>query len=198
MLDEQLKAGINDLVKQIAEVFHISLPIGIVQNSVLSQYDKGLDLIGSQLNMNFTRDPARLETLQGYVLDNIKDLSEEVSNKLRKEIVQGVVNLESTAKVQERIKKVTDMATDRARMIARTELNRAENVGHIDGARQSDLKLMKRWDAHLDKRTSAVCTDLDGQTIPLNSKFKWQGKEFDAPPAHPNCRSTLVFVQKDN
>ena len=29
----------------------------------------------------------------------------------------------------------------------------------------------------------------------LDEKFKYQGKEFDAPPAHPNCRSTLRFIQ---
>jgi len=90
-----------------------------------------------------------------------------------------------------------DVGVDRARAIARTEINRAENMGHIDGARQSGLKLMKQWDAHLDKRTSQVCKDLNGKKIPMNDKFKWRGQEFDAPPAHVNCRSVLIFIQED-
>ena len=76
-------------------------------------------------------------------------------------------------------------------------MSRAQNMGHIDGARQSNLKLKKRWDAHLDNRTSEVCNHLDGQTIGLDEKFKHNGQEFDIPPAHPNCRSTLIFVEDD-
>jgi len=117
-----------------------------------------------------------------------------MADKLRSELQRGLMNLESVDKLKERVQKVMDVSAERARMIARTEANRAENMGHIDGARQSDVKLMKKWDAHLDNRTSAVCNDLDGKIIPLDKKFKWNGQEFDAPPAHPNCRSTLLFV----
>jgi SPP1 gp7 family putative phage head morphogenesis protein len=90
-----------------------------------------------------------------------------------------------------------EMTVDRARMIARTEMNRAANMGHIDGARESGLNLKKRWDAHLDNRTSPVCRALDGKTVGIDEKFVHNGEEFDAPPAHPNCRSTLIFIQED-
>lgn len=192
-----IKADIARIIDRIANLFKISITPGIIAGDVVKFYDEGLDKAGLQFEMNFTRDPERLGLLNDYVTKNIKNLSDDTMESLRKEITQGVVNLESVSKVSERIKKVLDVTSERAKVIARTELNRAENIGHIDGARQSELKLLKRWDAHLDSRTSAICRALDGQTIPLDAKFKYDGKEFDAPPSHPQCRSTLIFVQKD-
>jgi len=80
-------------------------------------------------------------------------------------------------------------------MIARTEANRALNMGHIDSARQSGLKLHKEWVAAIDDRTSAICKDLNGKRLPLSEKFMYKGQPYDAPPAHPSCRSRLIFVQ---
>ena len=71
------------------------------------------------------------------------------------------MNLGSVPQMMKRIKKVKDISIDRAKMIARTELNRAENIGNLDGARQSGLNLVKEWSAHIDARTSQVCRDLN-------------------------------------
>lgn len=45
-----------------------------------------------------------------------------------------------------------------------------------------------KWHATLDKRTSLVCITRDGKIFPLDTGPR--------PPAHPNCRSTMIPVVK--
>jgi SPP1 gp7 family putative phage head morphogenesis protein len=49
------------------------------------------------------------------------------------------------------------------------------------------------YSAFLDKRTSDICQNLDGQT------FKWSDREpgVNFPPMHPNCRSTYLLPDLD-
>jgi len=106
------------------------------------------------------------------------------------------MNGEGVAKLSKRVEGVIAEGKNRASMIARTESNRAENMGSLDGYKQSGLEGEKEWVATIDANTSPVCKALDGKRVPLNGKFDWKGEEFDAPPAHVNCRSTLVFRPK--
>jgi len=195
-LDAETKSIITDLINKFVKILNINVLSGTVFEQIKKGYDKGINEAEAQFDLNFTRDSERLQFLQKYSFDNIIGMNDDIADKLRSELQRGFMNLESTSKIQERIKKVMGVAEDRARVIARTEMNRAQNMGHLDSAKQTGLKVVKRWDAHLDKRTSEVCRYLDGKEVPLNKKFKWEGQEFDAPPAHPNCRSTLIFIQK--
>ncbi|MAQ49047.1 MAG: phage head morphogenesis protein [Chloroflexi bacterium] len=49
-----------------------------------------------------------------------------------------------------------------------------------------DIVKKVRWVSTLDGRTSAVCRSLDGREFPVDKGIR--------PPAHPNCRSTVVAV----
>ena len=196
MIETELKNVLNDMINKFVQVLNVGLFVDDVANGLKKEYDKGLMDAESQFNMNFVRDENRLQLLQKFAIGNVKDLNTSIADSLRKEITQGIINLESVNELQKRVQKVFDVSIERARTIARTETVRAQNMGHIDAARQTGLKLYKKWDAHLDSRTSKVCAYLDGKEIPIDDKFKWEDKEFDAPPAHPNCRSTLLFIQK--
>lgn len=54
--------------------------------------------------------------------------------------------------------------------------------------RNSRLIKAVQWVSTLDGRTSAICRARDGQTYPLDKGPR--------PPAHPNCRSSVVPVVK--
>jgi len=196
-LDIETKNILTDLINKFLSIFNVTIIADTVQKEIVKEYDKGLEAAEINFQMNFSRNTERLDFLEKYTFDNIKGMNDDIADKLRGELQRAFMNLESIDKIKDRVKKVMDVSVDRARMIARTEMNRAENMGHIDGARQSGLKLMKQWDAHLDKRTSPICRSLNGKKIPMDSKFKYQGQDFDSPPAHPNCRSTLIFVQEE-
>jgi len=196
MIDAELKNVVNDLVKRFTDILKLSAFADVVRKFVEEHYIQGAKDIAMQFNFNYSGDPARASFLSSYVFDNIKGMNEDIADRLRKEISQGLLNLESVQKLKGRVQKVMGIAVDRARTIAITEANRAENAGNVDAARASGLTLVKEWDAHLDKRTSAVCRYLDKKTQPMDGKFKYQGEEFDSPPAHPRCRSRLIFIQK--
>lgn len=50
--------------------------------------------------------------------------------------------------------------------------------------RNKDIVKAVRWTSALDSRTSDICMALDGRTFDIDSGPR--------PPAHPNCRSTMV------
>ena len=193
----ELKAVIEDLINKLLEIINLKIIPEVLKKILKKNYDEGIEQAEVQFGMNFFEDSEKLGFLEKYTFDNIKGMTDEIADKLRKELSQGLMNLESISQLQKRVESVMDVGEERARMIARTETNRAKNMGHLDGARQSGLDVVKRWDAHLDNRTSAVCKALNGKEVPLDDKFVYEGQEFDAPPAHVNCRSTLIFIQKD-
>lgn len=196
-LPVETKDVITDIINEFVKAVDMSIASGVVQRVLKEAYDKGLDEIGLQLGMNFMGDPKRLEFLQSYTFENIKDMNDEMAGKLRKEISQSLLNLEGVEMMKKRVQSVMDVTVNRARMIARTEAVRAANMGHLDGARESGLNMVKEWSAHIDARTSPICKALNGKQVPINSQFTYKGEKFDAPPAHPFCRSTLLFIQKD-
>ena len=84
-------------------------------------------------------------------------------------------------------------------MIARTETNRALNQGKLLAMKGSGIEMQKKWLTHKDDRTSPICMRLDGQTVELDEDFKddvsgWEGQ---SPPSHVNCRSTVLFIEKE-
>ena len=103
---------------------------------------------------------------------------------------------------QFRVAEATKIRMQRARAISRTETNDALARGLQDSWRQaSDAGLMqpgakKQWAAmpYDEKRSSDVCQELDGQEVGINEMFTSSEGSFEGPPAHPNCRSTLLLI----
>jgi SPP1 gp7 family putative phage head morphogenesis protein len=136
---------------------------------------------------------------------NIQGMNEAIANDLRQELSRGIMNLESTQQLSQRVKKVMDIGVNRAKMIARTEANRAFNQAHLDAAKQSGLEMRKWLLVTKDGRTSNICLAEDRKygtekkSIPLNQEFvvNVNGKQYraQAPPFHPNCRTRLMTVQ---
>ena len=85
----------------------------------------------------------------------------------------------------------------RAQRIARTELAFATSEGQREAIRQAQREglvgadVMREWSAADDEVTCPVCGDLDGQQAPLGARFDGG---VDDPPAHPNCRCVVVYI----
>lgn len=91
----------------------------------------------------------------------------------------------------------------RAQTIARTETNDATTFSLTESWKRAAKEgLMppgtrKQWVAFSDDRSSEECEDLDGDIVGLNEDFSTsagQGFSGPRPPAHPNCRSTIVLI----
>jgi hypothetical protein len=83
--------------------------------------------------------------------------------------------------------------SDRAEMIARTEVMTAANEGQREGWSQAvDAGLLPKdteieWIATSD--CCDDCADLDGATRPIDGEYE-DSDAGDGPPLHPNCRCT--------
>lgn len=79
-----------------------------------------------------------------------------------------------------------------ARRLVRTEMNYVQNRAAADSIKESGMKYY-RFIATLDRRTSSMCRAHDGKVYPIN-EYRPGG---NAPPLHPNCRSTIAGSLRD-
>ena len=206
--EAELKGLISDLIKSLADMIKFIIPKTLVKDTLTKFYDKGLDEMENKFGINFTRNPKKIEFLEDYTFDNIKDMNEEMAAKLRKELSQGIMNLENFDQLKDRVQTVMDVSVNRAKMIARTETNRALNVAHKDAAIQIGAPMVKWCSVVVDARTSPICVAMnskygdEAKAIPMNEKFKVNvgGKayEFDISPFHVNCRTRILYSVRED
>lgn len=90
------------------------------------------------------------------------------------------------------------LKSKRATMIARTEIQIAQNEGRQEGWNQAaeqgyvDVESQKMWIIAQDERTCDICSELDGEIVPWNETFS-SGDETPGR-VHPNCRCTMVII----
>ncbi len=76
-----------------------------------------------------------------------------------------------------------------AQMVAHTAVQHVAHAARAQTWKENeDIIKGYRWVSTLDSKTSEVCQSLDGQVFEMG--------EGPLPPAHPNCRSTVVAVTK--
>jgi SPP1 gp7 family putative phage head morphogenesis protein len=92
----------------------------------------------------------------------------------------------------------------RAEMIARTETSEAVNYGRkkawddaVEDGIIDDRTVYREWVTGADERVCPICGPMHGQTRALDEPFDTPDGEVDNPPAHPNCRCTMIMRQGD-
>jgi len=135
---------------------------------------------------------------------------ENVVDKIRIIITQGVMNGDGYAKVAQAIEKELQMSKQQAMRVARTELGRAQSQAALDSAmeaKKNGLDMKKKWLASLDTRTRHTHQHLDGQSVDIEEPFESSGCKGQAPHLfvginsareNINCRCTLMFYMDDD
>lgn len=125
-----------------------------------------------------------LRTLLDESNVTIQGISEFTTERLARELATGVEAGESTATLRRRLTAVLG-DRNRAELIARTELSRAQSAATLDVYRLNGIA-GKRWLAASD--AEADCLALNGRA--------WALDDDSAPsqPYHPRCRCTWVPV----
>lgn len=191
--------SVDDIAKRIKDLVTFQ-GLKTVSDAVIKHtFLGGWESAEKQVNKNFMVNNEAIDYIQDYTFNNISVMEEELKNDLRAELERGIMQGEGITKLTARVDTVFNKGKNRAEMIARTETNRAENQGKLQAFKSSGDDFDKRWVAAMDDRTSDVCRRLDGQTVKMNDNFKDKstGWEGPVPPAHVDCRSTVVFISKD-
>lgn len=81
-----------------------------------------------------------------------------------------------------------------AKMVARTELNRAQTIGQMAVYRNAGIEKVM-WQTNHGPTVCDYCDEADGQVVAMGDPF--EGVECDAPPAHPYCCCALLPADDD-
>lgn len=138
-------------------------------------------------------------------LDAAKDIPWNMK-KINSEVLQGILQGESTDKIAKRISRVQEMNRTAAVRTARTLVTEAECKGRQDSyvkAADDGIILERKWIAAHDARTRHWHADLDGKTAKTDEPFENAYGKIMYPgdrTAHPanvyNCRCTIAAVVK--
>jgi len=201
-LTGSLKARSIELANKIADLVEITIDPEMIKDLVNDFYMKGMEEMEIKFNMNFIPNQRRMQELNFSLSESLQKLNDDVQNQVKRTIADGIINYKSTSLIAKELRPLFDNSRVRAEMIARTESNRAYNMSHVDSIRQTDLKVKKFVSVVLDSRTSPICRHMNAtygteeKAIALDRKFKYDGKEWDIPPFHPNCRTRVLFTEE--
>lgn len=137
-------------------------------------------------------------------------MPDEVFEQIRRELIQGHNEGDSTKAIADKIQRILDITgsedwRNRAQTVAVTEVNGALNSGWFAGAvaQQAQLgePLSKQWIATHDTHTRPDHRVADGQTVPLLSPFvvgtsllMYPGDKAGPPSEIVNCRCAAAIV----
>ena len=120
----------------------------------------------------------------------LRDFGKAKTNAILRTMRDGITQGQTNQQIRRGVTSVAStLATRHADTLVRTMVNHV-STGTRDALYKKNRDIVDevRWSSTLDARTSDICMSLDGQVFPIDSGQR--------PPAHPNCRSTVVPVIK--
>jgi len=143
--------------------------------------------------------PSVQEFLKGYTFDFVKGIEGVSEDKLRAVIMEAQAEGWSVPTTRDAIAELWDgFDKDRSEMIARTETIRSSNAGAQEAWEQAGVEL-KQWYATIDGRQCEECAALYEETKAEPIEI-WEtfAAGVSYPPAHPNCRCTiLAYIEEE-
>jgi SPP1 gp7 family putative phage head morphogenesis protein len=168
-----------------------------IDNQVAKLFNLGHNKAQLDIKKRINLNTEKLNFLKKYTFDLIKGVDEDIRNKLRQILRRGIINGEGINQISKAVKEGLEVDKNRANTIARTEVVRASNIGRMEAYKQAGVKKVKLVVA-LDDRTSDTCREQAGRIIDLTKGETFidiDGAGVESPPLHPNCRSSVVFVE---
>jgi SPP1 gp7 family putative phage head morphogenesis protein len=175
----------------------------------------GIGLNVTAPNQGVIETAARNTPMQGQSFKKwFKKLEQNDFDRSWREIVEGVQSGKTTPEIINAVigtkefsfmDGVRQVSRRSASTLVRTSITHTTNTGRQKiWEDNSDFIQGVQWVSTLDSRTSPICRFRDGQVgaVSQDQNFKQpKGTQplsppFARPPAHPNCRSTMVAVTK--
>lgn len=119
-------------------------------------------------------------------------ITQSTRDAIRDTITKGLADNIGIPGISDAIESSFAFSTERAALIANTEVRRANSYGALEGykaVRSTGVDVMKEWLTAADCDDEEVCLpNADDGPINLDDTFS---SGDDAPPGHPNCRCSL-------
>jgi SPP1 gp7 family putative phage head morphogenesis protein len=113
--------------------------------------------------------------------------TDRAAKQVAREITEGAVLGETNKQIADRLQRLNGLHKNQAMTLARTVTNNVSSIARDEVMRANDDVLDGyEWVAALDNRTTLICGSRDGQV------YKFSDPDAPRPPAHFNCRSTIV------
>lgn len=113
--------------------------------------------------------------------------TQRVATTLKQQITEGIIRGDSTQQISRILQGTVNSSYSAAERLVRTEMTRVASEADKQVYLDNDITYYT-YVATLDDRTSDICGQLDGQRI----KMSEMEVGVNAPPMHPNCRSTTI------
>ncbi|MEF9952208.1 MAG: minor capsid protein [Clostridium sp.] len=191
-LQTQIRAAIESLMykehKQLNEFLNSVYEDTYYRNIYEIQKGVGVGVSFAKIN----EDALKRVISEPWVGSNFSSRVWNDKDKLIRELEinlsQAFIRGDSIDKTAQVIKERMNVAYSRARTLVNTESANIVNKATIDGYKAS--KVVKKYEvlATLDLRTSDICRSMDGKYFNLND----MQTGINAPPFHPNCRTTTI------
>ena len=113
--------------------------------------------------------------------------TKKIADLVKQELTQGIIRGDSTQQMARIIRDKANSSYNAAERLVRTEMTRVSTEADMQAYADTGITHYI-YIATLDDRTSDICGALDGQRFKLEDKQEG----LNAPPMHPNCRSTTT------
>ena len=163
-------------------------------------------LSGKQRAASNPWDAAVTAWIANNAAEKVREPIGTTRDQIRKALAAGVAEGEHVVKLAKRLEAlyVTNIVPNRARLIARTEVIGASNLGSLEGARATGLDLKKKWLATpqpMRTRSTHLAAGR-GKAIPLDEAFIVGGQRLMHPGDGSlgasasevcNCRCAMTY-----
>ena len=173
----QLVVSIDDLTRQA------------IRKIIIDSFNEGIDV---------RRTAVRIKNIIGLHPKWADAVRKFEVRELDRLIKAGIKEAQAIERAQKATTAYADrLKSARAKTIARTEIQIAQNEGRMEGYRQADEagyidpETTKMWITAPDERTCDICAPLDGEIVPWNGLFSIG---LQNPIVHPNCRCTFRII----
>ncbi|MCD3211809.1 minor capsid protein [Clostridium botulinum C/D] len=197
-LQSQIKAKINSSFNE-----HHENTTELLKNLYQDNYHRNIYEIqkGLGIGFNFSRlndrsvknilmEPWNNDNYSNRIWTNKNKLISELQTGLFHSVVAGYDIKKTAKKIAERM----NVAKNRAYVLVNTESSYMISKSTFDSYSEGGIEKYEILST-LDLRTSGVCREMDGKIFNLKDK----SIGLNAPPFHPNCRTTIMpyFLDKD-
>jgi len=155
----------------------------------------------------------QLRDLYRRAYQNLDDVTEAMAQTIREELTEGLDAGENPEEMARRLAgEIEDITRTRLRTLARTEVIHSHTTSTLDRYEETGVDTVQHgeWADADDDRVCPICSYLDGNEYSIpefrSGTFQFAAEEQEdvpdylggkyplAPPAHPNCRCTIMPV----